>query len=70
MIHTIETIGEVQPENETNVAYFERVALFSKSITLLIKRKLMRVKTYSLLRALVAPSQPKEKTLDEFMAVL
>ena len=75
--HTIGTVGEFQPENETIAAYLERVALFfevkfnnvaDKKISLLLN--VMGAKIYSLLRTLVARSQPKEKAMEELVAVL
>ena len=74
--HTIGTIGEFQPENETIAAYLERVALFFEVNSIADEKKVswllnvMGAKTYSLLRTLVAPSQPKEKTMEELVAVL
>ena len=55
------------------MAYLERAGLF---LNIVNKKKVrwllnvMRSKMYSLLRMLVAPSQPKEKTWDELVAVL
>ena len=75
-IQIIGTIGEFQPENETITAYLERVALFFEVNNITWEKQVswflnvMGAKTYSLLRTLVATSQPKEKTTDELMAVL
>ena len=73
--NTIGTISEFQPENETIAAYLERVALFFEVNNIADEKKVswllnvMRAKTYSLLRTLVAPSQPKEKTMEGLVAV-
>ena len=73
---TIGVVGEFQPENETITAYLERVDLFcdvnsvaeEKQVPWLLN--IIGAKTYTLLRTLVAPAQPKQKTMAELRMVL
>ena len=73
---TIGAVGDFQPENETILAYLERVSLFfdvnnmaeDKQVPWLLN--IIGAKTYTLLRTLVAPAQPKQKTMAELTTVL
>ena len=65
---SISTIGEFQPDNESITSYLERVSLFfevhgvgeRKQVAWLLN--LIGAKTYSLVRTLVAPEEPKNKS--------
>ena len=73
---TIGVAGEFQPKNETITAYLERVDLFfdvnsvaeEKQVPWLLN--IIGAKTYTLLRTLVVPAQPKQKTMAELRTVL
>ena len=73
---TIGVVGEFQPENETITAYLERFDLIfdvnsvaeEKQVPWLLN--IIGAKTYTLLRTLVAPAQPKQKTMAELRTVL
>ena len=73
---TIGAVGDFQPENETISAYLERVSLFfdvnnvaeDKQVPWLLN--IIGAKTYTLLRTLVVPAQPKQKTMAESTTVL
>ena len=73
---TIGTVGEFQPDNKTISAYLERVSLFFDANNVAVEKQvpwllnIIGAKTYSLLRTLVAPSQPKDKTMDDLVTVL
>ena len=69
-------LTEFDVENETVTAYLERVELYfdandvahAKKVPVLLSN--IGAKTYGLLRTLVAPRAPKEKTLDEIRKLL
>ena len=69
-------LNEFDVENETVTAYLERVELYfdandvadDKKVPVLLSN--IGAKTYGLLRSLVAPKAPKEKTLDEIRKLL
>ena len=69
-------LTEFDAENETVTAYLERVELYfdandvadDKKVAVLLSN--IGAKTYGLLRSLVAPRAPKEKTLDDIKKLL
>ena len=69
-------IQEFQPDNETVSAYLERVDLYfvangtpaDKKVPVLLSS--IGARTYGLLRSLVAPEAPRNKTLNELEKVL
>ena len=69
-------IQEYCPENELFSAYLERVQLFFLANGVEDEKKVpvflsvVGSKTYSLLRNLVAPALPQNKTLDQLVAIL
>ena len=73
---SISTIGEFQPDNESITSYLERVSLFfevhaveeRKQVAWLLN--LIGAKTYLLVRTLVAPEEPKNKSSSELTEVL
>ena len=73
---TFGRIQEYQPENEPFSAYLEHVQLFfiangvedDKKVPVFLS--IMGSKTYSVLRNLVAPTLPQEKTLAQLVAML
>ena len=73
---SVSNVGEFQPDNESISAYLERVSLFfevngieaGKKVAWLLN--MIRAKNYSLVRTLVAPDEPKSKTLEQLTAVL
>ena len=76
---TARTIGRMQefnPANETVTAYLERFQLFVEANNIeddkLVPMLLTVVGSdhYSLLRGLVSPQLPKEKTFDELVSIL
>ena len=73
---TFGRIQEYQPENELFSAYLERVQLFfiangvedDKKVPVFLS--VVGSKTYSVLRNLVAPTLPQEKTLAQLVVIL
>ena len=73
---TIGRIQEFNPDNETVTAYLERFQLFvdvnsvenSKLVPTLLT--VVGSRTYSLIRGLVSPSLPREKSYEELVALL
>ena len=73
---SISNIGEFQQDNESITSYLERVSLFfevngieeRKQVAWLLN--LIGAKTYLLVRTLVAPEEPKTKSLTELKEVL
>ena len=73
---SVSNVGEFQPDNESISAYLERVSLFfevngieaGKKVAWLLN--MIGAKNYSLVRILVAPDEPKSKTLEQLTAVL
>ncbi|KAL5487308.1 hypothetical protein EMCRGX_G019895 [Ephydatia muelleri] len=69
-------IQEFEPGNESMSAYLERVELFMAANAIAEERKVtvflstVGPKTYGLLRNLVAPSKPQDKSMLELTAVL
>ena len=69
-------VGEFQPDNESISAYLERVSLFFEVNGIAEERQaawllnVMGAKTYSLVRALVAPDEPKSKSVEQLTQVL
>ena len=69
-------IQEFQPDSELISAYTERLQLYfeandvasAKQVPVLLS--VIGVKTYSLLRSLLAPELPQSKTLSELLAIL
>ena len=75
-VPTIGRIGEFIPENESISAYLERFTLFvtvngisedKRAPTLLL---VLGMNHYSLIRGIVSPAKPEEKSLDELCALL
>ena len=72
----ISRIQEFQPDNETVSTYLERVDLYfvangtpaDKKVPVLLSS--IGARTYGLLRSLVAPEAPRNKTLNELEKVL
>ena len=70
------TVGEYQPEIELFSSYIERVQLFFLANTIADDKKvpvffsLLGSKTYSLLRSLVAPTLPQDKSLGDLVTTL
>ena len=68
---SVSNVGEFQPDNESFSAYLERVSLFfevngvetGKQVAWLLN--MIGAKNYSLVRTLVAPDEPKSKTLEQ-----
>ena len=72
---TFGKLKEFEPENEKISAYLERVELYFtandiKERQVPIFLSVIGAKTYSLLRDLLAPTNPKEKSFDELAEVL
>jgi len=69
-------VGVFQPDNESISAYLESVLLFYKMNGIAEERQtasllnVMRVKTYLLVRALVAPDELKSKSVEQLTQVL
>ena len=69
-------INEYRPENELLSSYLERVDAFFSANEINEEKKvpaflsLIGSKTYSLLKNLVAPKLPKEKTFEQLVAAL
>jgi len=69
-------VGEFQPDNESISAYLERVSLFFEVNGIAEERQaawllnVMGAKTYSLVRALVAPDKPKSKSVEQLTQIL
>ena len=69
-------IQEYEPVNELFSAYLERVQLFflangvDDDKKVLVFLSVMGSKTYSLLRNLVAPALPQDKTFEQLVAIL
>ena len=69
-------VREFKPKNESITAYLERVSLFfdineiaeGKQVTWLLN--MLGAITYSLVRTLVAPAEPKSKSMEELTQVL
>lgn len=73
---SVNNVGEFQPDNESISSYLERVSLFFE-VNAVEERKqvawllnMIGAKTYSLVRTLVAPEEPKSKTFEQLTAVL
>ncbi len=73
---TIGRIAEFNPDNESISVYLERFILFvtvnaipddKRAPTLLL---VMGMSHYSLIRGLVSPTKPEDKTLEELSALL
>jgi len=76
---TNSTIGRIQefyPDQETITAYLERFDLFVTVNSIEGEKKVKTLllvigsKHYSLIRGLVSPSKPEDKTLEELTAIL
>ena len=74
---TIGNIEQFKPEEESITAYLEWVELYfaannitegEKKVTVFLS--VVGVQPYTLLRDLVSPAKPKEKTFDQLTAVL
>ena len=69
-------VGEYQPEVELFSSYIERVQLFFLANTIADDKtvpiffSLLGSKTYSLLRSLVAPTLPQDKSLGDLVTTL
>ena len=72
-------MGKIEPFNpasESITAYVERVSLYFEVNDIADAKKvstflmLMGAQTYNLVRSLVAPTPPKEKTMEQLIAVL
>ena len=75
-VPAIGRIGEFNPENESISAYLERFTLFvtvngiaenKRAPTLLL---VLGMNHYSLIRGMVSPAKPEEKTLKELCDLL
>ena len=72
----IRQVPEFNPETDSLMAYVERVKLFIQANSIEDARKvpvLLSViggKTYDLLRNLLSPADPKDKTFDELVEAL
>ena len=75
---TFGRVQEYEPENELFSAYLERVQLFflangvedDKKVPIFLSVVGSKTLTYSLLRNLVAPALPQDKTLVQLVAIL
>ena len=73
---TIGTLPEFDPENDNLSAFVERVQLFLETNAVAENKhgavllSAIGGKTYALLRNLVAPAQPKEKSFTEIVGIL
>ena len=72
----IGSVGEFQPEAESISAYVERVEMFFAANSVPSERKvavflsLVGAKTFSLVRSLVAPAKPSERSFNQLTEVL